>query len=86
MNYKMKPGSRENDTIGSFRSDSIVNKRFRGPGDVPRIKFTQAQVDTMSQKSYDKLPVFFKTSDAPKAGFQKGLLNTIKFIVEKNKK
>ena len=26
MNYKMKPGSRENDTIGSFRGDSIVNK------------------------------------------------------------
>ena len=86
MNYKMKPGSREYDTIGSFRNDSIVNKRFKGPADVPRIKFTQAQVDTMSQKSYNKLPVFFKTSDAPVAGFQKGLLDTIKFIVEKNKK
>ena len=86
MNYKMKPGSKENDTIGSFRGDSIVNKRFKGPGDVPRIKFTQAQIDTMSQQSYSKLPVFFKTADAPKAGFQKGLLNTIKSIVEKNKK
>jgi hypothetical protein len=86
MNYKMKPGSRENDTIGPFRGDSIVNKRFKGPGDVPRIKFTQAQVDTMSQKSYSKLPIFFKTADAPMAGFQTGLVNTIKSIVEKNKK
>jgi len=86
MNYKMKQGSRENDTIGPFRGDSIVNKRFKGPGDVPRIKFTQAQIDTMSQKSYGKLPVFFKTADAPMAAFQKGLLDTIKSIVEKNKK
>ena len=39
MNYKMKQGSRENDTIGPFRGDSIVNKRFKGPGDVPRTLF-----------------------------------------------
>jgi len=83
MNYKMNPGSRETDTIGTFRGDSIVNKRFKGPGDVPRIKFTQAQIDTMSQKSYSKLPIFFKTADAPVAGFKKGLVDTISSIVKK---
>ena len=63
--YTQKPGKREIDTIGPFRKDSIVSKRFKGPLDVPKVNFTQAQIDTMSQETYSKLPIFFK----PKSPF-----------------
>ena len=58
--YTQKPGKREIDTIGPFRKDSIVSKRFKGPLDVPKVDFTQAQIDTMSQSTYNTLPIFFK--------------------------
>jgi hypothetical protein len=46
--------------------DRIQHSVFRGPKDVPTVPYTQSQIDTMSQKSYDKLPMFFQTLDESK--------------------
>ena len=73
MNFKLKPGGRENDTIK-------VAKRFQGPKDVPVVPYTQAQIDTMSQKSYDKLPIFFRTKDS--APFNNKVIDSSKKLFE----
>ena len=46
--------------------DRIQGSVFRGPKDVPTVPYTQSQIDTMGQESYNKLPMFFQTLDESK--------------------
>jgi len=73
MKYKSSPAkqtARKTEKVGIKNKKFKAVKRdlkpkvFSGPKDVPTVPYTQAQIDTMSQKTYDKLPIFFKTLDS----------------------
>lgn len=70
MKYKKSPAKqvtkKQTKKVTRKHPDQIQGHVFRGPQDVPTVPYTQAQIDTMSQKTYSKLPMFFQTLDETK--------------------